>query len=48
VDISLGWSPTERLRASITVQSVNDAERVEFNDGRRIERSAFARLVYTF
>jgi iron complex outermembrane receptor protein len=48
VDVSLGWRPTERLRTSLTVQNVNDAKRVEFNDGRRIERSAFARVQWTF
>ncbi len=48
VDVSLGWRPTEHLRASITAQSLNDAVRVEFNDGRRIERSVFARVVWTY
>ena len=48
VDVSLGWRPTEHLRASITAQSLNDAVRVEFNDGRQIERSVFARVVWTY
>jgi outer membrane receptor protein involved in Fe transport len=48
LDASIAWSPTERLRASLTVQNLNDAERVEFNDGRRIERSAYARVQWTF
>jgi hypothetical protein len=48
VDVSLGWRPTEQLRVSATVQSLNDSERLEFNDGRLVERSAFARLVWTF
>jgi iron complex outermembrane receptor protein len=48
VDVSLGWRPTEKLRASLTVQSLNDAERLEFNEGRLIERSGFARLVWSF
>ncbi|HET7133410.1 MAG TPA: TonB-dependent receptor [Gammaproteobacteria bacterium] len=47
LDWNLAWTPTPRLRASLTVQSANDAERLEFGDGRKIERSAFARFVWT-
>jgi iron complex outermembrane receptor protein len=48
VDWTLAWLPTDRYRVSFTVESANDARRMEFNDGRLIERSAFARLTWTF
>jgi iron complex outermembrane receptor protein len=48
LDWSLAWRPTEKLRASLTVQNANDARRAEFNDGRLIERSAYVRLAWTF
>jgi outer membrane receptor protein involved in Fe transport len=48
VDWTVAWTPTSHIRASLTVQSANDAERLEFGDGRLIERSAFARLVWAF
>jgi hypothetical protein len=37
VDWTLAWAPTPKLHASLTVQSANDAERLEFGDGRLIE-----------
>jgi iron complex outermembrane receptor protein len=48
VDVSVAWRPNEHMRASLTVQSLNDKERLEFNDGRLIERSGFVRVAWSF
>lgn len=48
IDLSLGWRPSERLRASLTVKNANDARHLEFGDGRYIERNAYMRVTWTF
>ena len=48
VDVSLGWRPIERLRASLTVRDVNDDAHLEFGGGNLIERSAYLKAVWTF
>ena len=48
VDVSLGWRPNERLRASLTIKNANDALHLEFGEGRYIERSAYLRFTWAF
>jgi outer membrane receptor protein involved in Fe transport len=48
VDVSLGWRPIERLRASLTVRDINDDAHLEFGGGNLIERSAYLKAVWTF
>ncbi|HET6629324.1 MAG TPA: TonB-dependent receptor [Woeseiaceae bacterium] len=48
VDLSLGWEPLDELRLSLTVRNLNDDEHLEFGGGNLIERSAWARAVWTF
>ena len=44
VDVSAGWRANDRLRLSLTVQNLNDAEHLEFGGRVLIERSVFARF----
>jgi len=44
LDVSFAWHPNDRLRLSLTAQSLNDAEHLEFGGGNLIERSVFARF----
>ncbi len=44
VDVSVAWHPNEQLRLSLTAQSLNDVEHLEFGDGVLIARSVFARI----
>jgi iron complex outermembrane receptor protein len=44
LDVSFAWRPNDRLRLSLTAQSLNDAEHIEFGGGNLIERSVLARF----
>jgi iron complex outermembrane recepter protein len=44
VDVNFAWRPNDRLRLSLTAQSLNDSEHVEFGSGTLVERSVFARF----
>jgi iron complex outermembrane receptor protein len=48
LDLSLGWEPTERLRVSFTVNNANDERRLEFGEGRYIERRSLLKAVWEF
>jgi iron complex outermembrane receptor protein len=48
LDLSLAWEPSDGLRTSLTVRSANDSERLEFGEGRLIERRVFARVHWSF
>jgi iron complex outermembrane receptor protein len=49
VDANLEWrAPGRPLRASLTVQNLNDERHLEFGGNTYIERSAFARLSWVF
>jgi iron complex outermembrane receptor protein len=45
VDVSLGWSPTEKLSTSLTVRSLNDTRHVEYGP-LAIDRSVFLSLAW--
>jgi len=47
-DVSLGWQPSERLRASLTVRNLNDDAHLEFGGGNLIERNANLKAVWSF
>jgi iron complex outermembrane recepter protein len=44
LDVNVAWHPNDRLRVSLTAQSLNDAQHVEFGSGTLVERSVFARF----
>ena len=44
LDVNIAWRPNDRLRLSLTAQSLNDAEHVEFGNGTVVERSVFGRF----
>jgi iron complex outermembrane receptor protein len=44
LDVNVAWRPNDRLRLSLTAQSLNDAEHVEFGGGNLIQRSVLARF----
>ncbi len=44
LDVNVAWRPNDRLRLSLTAQSLNDAEHIEFGGGTLVERSVFARF----
>lgn len=44
LDVNVAWRPSDKLRRSLTAQSLNDAEHIESGGGNLIERSVFARF----
>jgi outer membrane receptor protein involved in Fe transport len=48
IDLSVGWTPLDNLRASLTVRNLNDDDHVEFGGGNQIERSAWLHATWTF
>ena len=45
LDVNIAWRPNDRARVSLTAQSLNDAEHIEFGGSSTVvERSVFARF----